>query len=91
VQRTAAVVCSPRLQSLLADAVAREGVKPRYLASGAGHDAMMFDGLADVAMLFVRCGNGGVSHSPREVITAEDADLAARVMLDAVLRLAETS
>jgi allantoate deiminase len=52
---------------------------------------MMFDGLTDVAMLFVRCGNGGVSHSPREIITAEDADMATRVMLDAVLRLAETS
>jgi len=91
VQRTAAVRCSPRLQSLLADAVARAGVTPRHLPSGAGHDAMMFDGLTDVAMLFVRCGNGGVSHSPREIVTAEDADIAARVMLDAVVRLAETS
>jgi hypothetical protein len=41
-------------------------------------------------MLFVRCGNGGVSHSPREIISAEDADLAARVLHDAVLRLAGT-
>src|SRR5215475_11789807 len=91
VQRTAAVRCSPRLQSLLADAVTRAGVTPRHLPSGAGHDAMMFDGLTDVAMLFVRCGNGGVSHSPREIVTAEDADIAAHVMLDAVVRLAETS
>jgi len=91
VQRTATVPCSPRLQSLLADAVARAGITPRHLPSGAGHDAMMFDGLTDVAMLFVRCGNGGVSHSPREIITAEDADIAARIMLDVVLRLAETS
>ena len=91
VQRTATVPCSPRLQSVLADAVARAGITPRHLPSGAGHDGMMFDGLTDVAMLFVRCGNGGVSHSPREIITAEDADIAARIMLDAVLRLAETS
>jgi hydantoinase/carbamoylase family amidase len=91
VQRTATVPCSPRLQSVLADAVARAGITPRHLPSGAGHDGMMFDGLTDVAMLFVRCGNGGVSHSPREIITAEDADIAARVILDAVLRLAETS
>ena len=91
VQRTAAVRCSPRLQSLLADAVARAGAKPRYLPSGAGHDAMMFDGITDTAMLFVRCGNGGVSHSPREIITAEDADVAARVILETVLRLAEKS
>jgi beta-ureidopropionase / N-carbamoyl-L-amino-acid hydrolase len=91
VQRTSAVRCSPRLQSVLADAVARAGVKPRHLPSGAGHDAMMFDGLTDTAMLFVRCGNGGVSHSPREIITAEDADIAARIVLDAVLRLGEAS
>jgi hydantoinase/carbamoylase family amidase len=91
VQRTAAVRCSPRLQSLLADAVKDTGVKPHHLPSGAGHDAMMFAGLTDIAMLFVRCGNGGVSHSPREIITAEDADIAAHVMLDAVLRLAEAS
>jgi beta-ureidopropionase / N-carbamoyl-L-amino-acid hydrolase len=89
VQRTAAVRCSQRLQSLLADAVTRAGAKPRYLPSGAGHDAMMFDGITDTAMLFVRCGNGGVSHSPREIITAEDADVAARVILDTVLHLAE--
>jgi allantoate deiminase/N-carbamoyl-L-amino-acid hydrolase len=91
VQRTAAAVCSPRLQALLADAASRAGVKPRYLASGAGHDAMMFDGLTELAMLFVRCGNDGVSHSPREIIIAEDADVAARVMLDAVLGLAKQS
>ena len=91
VQRTATVRCSPRLQSLLSDAVTRAGLSPRELPSGAGHDAMMFDSLTDIAMLFVRCGNGGVSHSPREIITAEDADIAARVMLDAVLRLAEMS
>ena len=91
VQRTAAVRCSPRLQSLLADAITRGGANPRYLPSGAGHDAMMFDGITDTAMLFVRCGNGGVSHSPREIITAEDADVAARVILDTVLHLAEKS
>src|SRR6187402_3154326 len=81
----------PRLQSLLSDAVTRAGVDPRHLPSGAGHDAMMFDGVTDTAMLFVRCGNGGVSHSPLEIITAEDADVAARVVLDTVLRLAQAS
>ena len=45
----------------------------------------------DIAMLFVRCGNGGVSHSPHEIVDAEDADIAARVMLDAVLDLAEAA
>ena len=91
VQRTAAVPCSTRLKSLLAGAVTRAGIAARELASGAGHDAMMFAGLTDIAMLFVRCGNGGVSHSPREIISAEDADIAARVLLDTVLHLAEAA
>ena len=36
---------------------------------GAGHDAMAIAPLADVAMLFVRCGNGGISHHPDETMT----------------------
>jgi allantoate deiminase len=32
-------------------------------------------------MLFVRCA-GGISHNPAEAISAEDADLAVRVLLD---------
>jgi hydantoinase/carbamoylase family amidase len=82
IQRAPAAPCSPDLQAQLAAAVARAGIKPRYLPSGAGHDAVSFSGVSDIAMLFVRCGNGGISHSPRETITAADADLAVRVLLD---------
>jgi allantoate deiminase/N-carbamoyl-L-amino-acid hydrolase len=81
-QRTGAVACSVRLQALFAQAIARAGVKPRFLPSGAGHDAVNFGAITETGMLFVRCGNGGVSHSPRESITAADADIAARVLLD---------
>jgi N-carbamoyl-L-amino-acid hydrolase len=84
------VPCTPRIRQLLADAVARAGVPVRYLPSGAGHDAMQFQGVTDIGMLFVRCGNGGVSHSPLEIITAEDADMAGRVLLDAVLHMGAT-
>jgi acetylornithine deacetylase/succinyl-diaminopimelate desuccinylase-like protein len=38
-------------------------------------------------MLFVRCGNGGISHDPCETVTADDADLGARVLLDIILSL----
>ena len=58
------VPCSPRIQRLLAEAVTRAGIAVRSLPSGAGHDAMQFDGVTELGMLFVRCGNGGVSHSP---------------------------
>jgi hydantoinase/carbamoylase family amidase len=85
--RHAAVPCAPLMQSALAKAVARAGIEPFHLASGAGHDAAMFAGVTDIGMLFVRCGNGGISHSPLETVTADDADLAARVLLDAVVTL----
>jgi acetylornithine deacetylase/succinyl-diaminopimelate desuccinylase-like protein len=32
-------------------------------------------------MLFVRCGNGGISHHPDETMTAEDAEIATSVFL----------
>ncbi len=73
------------LQAQLAAAVTRAGVRPRYLPSGAGHDAVSFSGVTDIGMLFVRCGNGGISHSPLETITAADADIAARILLDVLV------
>jgi allantoate deiminase len=42
---------------------------------------MEFPPVAPIAMLFVRCGNGGISHHPSETMTAEDADVATRVLL----------
>lgn len=87
VSRHRAVPCAPAMQQALAQAVARAGVEPFYLPSGAGHDAEMFAGVTDIGMLFVRCGNGGISHSPLESVTAEDTDLAARVVLDVLTTL----
>jgi acetylornithine deacetylase/succinyl-diaminopimelate desuccinylase-like protein len=42
--------------------------------------------MTDLAMLFVRCGNGGVSHSPLETVAVDDADLAAKILLDVISR-----
>ena len=82
VQRTheaASVPCAGWLQEQLAGAIAALGLPLRRLPSGAGHDAMAIAALTDVAMLFVRCGNGGISHHPDETMTAADADAAAAV------------
>jgi acetylornithine deacetylase/succinyl-diaminopimelate desuccinylase-like protein len=38
--------------------------------------------VTEVAMLFTRCGNGGISHNPLETMTADDAEIAAQVLLD---------
>jgi len=78
----AAVPCAPRLMQQLGAAVERAGLPCFDLLSGAGHDAMAMAAITDVAMLFTRCGNGGISHNPLETMTADDADLAACVLLD---------
>ncbi|WP_112662239.1 allantoate amidohydrolase [Microvirga flavescens] len=62
------------------------GFPARLLPSGAGHDAMAVAALCPVAMLFVRC-KGGISHTPAESITVEDADVAARALLETVKRI----
>ena len=70
------------------EATERAGMPAYELPSGAGHDAMIMAQITDVAMLFTRCGNGGISHNPLETMAANDAELSARVFL-AFLRVFE--
>jgi len=77
----AAAPCDARIQTQIAASVAAEGATVRHLPSGAGHDAMVFAGKVPIGMLFVRCGNGGISHNPLETMTTEDADKATAVLL----------
>ena len=77
-----AAPCDAGLQQQLARAIAAQGVEVRHLPSGAGHDAMVFPAVCPTAMLFVRCGNNGISHHPDEIMTAEDAEISTRVLLD---------
>ncbi|HEX6136458.1 MAG TPA: allantoate amidohydrolase [Casimicrobiaceae bacterium] len=76
-----AAPCDAALQEAIAAAIAAHGIPLRYLPSGAGHDAMVFPDVAPMAMLFVRCGNNGISHHPDETMTAEDAEIATSVLL----------
>ena len=76
-----AAPCDPAMQKQLAIAIAAQGITQHYLPSGAGHDAMVFPAVAPTAMLFVRCGNNGISHHPDETMTAEDAEVATDVLL----------
>jgi beta-ureidopropionase / N-carbamoyl-L-amino-acid hydrolase len=87
IARHPAVPCAAAMQSSLGEAITRANIAPFYLASGAGHDAEQFAGITEIGMLFVRCGNGGISHNPRETVTADDADIAARVLLDVITNL----
>ncbi len=80
--RVACVPCAAALMEQLAASLERVGITPFHLPSGAGHDAMIMARLTPAGMLFVRCGAGGISHNPRETVTAEDVDLAGLVFLD---------
>ena len=83
VLEAASAPCSAALQEAWAASVERvtQGAA-RRLPSGAGHDAMMMANLTEIGMLFVRCGNGGISHNPAEILSAADAEIAAQVFED---------
>lgn len=76
-----ACLCAPELVGALSASVARQGLRPFLLASGAGHDGLALAPLCPIGMVFVRC-SGGISHSPAEEVTAADAEIAARVLVD---------
>jgi len=76
-----AAPCDASLQNAFAAAITAHGIPLRRLPSGAGHDAMVFPAVCPIAMLFVRCGNNGISHHPDETMTAEDAEIATSVLL----------
>ncbi|HEY0766994.1 MAG TPA: 2-oxo-4-hydroxy-4-carboxy-5-ureidoimidazoline decarboxylase [Steroidobacteraceae bacterium] len=84
VLEVASVRCAPAMQQRWADSIGRVTGRSdvRRLPSGAGHDAMVMAHSTQIGMLFVRCGNGGISHHPSETMSAADADLAARAFED---------
>jgi allantoate deiminase len=71
--------CAPWLMDQMAAAIEAEGVRAHRLPSGAGHDGMAMQAIADVCMVFVRCAKG-ISHNPAEAITVADAGTGARVL-----------
>jgi acetylornithine deacetylase/succinyl-diaminopimelate desuccinylase-like protein len=76
-------------RSALRDEIADRGLDVVELPSGAGHDAgILATAGVDSAMLFVRSLNDGVSHSPDELSSPEDVELATEVLTGALRRLA---
>jgi N-carbamoyl-L-amino-acid hydrolase len=81
VMRVSAAPSDPTLQERWARAIQATGQEVFKLNSGAGHDAMKLHTIMPQAMLFVRGGNRGISHNPLEIISTEDADLAAQAFM----------
>lgn len=80
VHENPSTACAPWLMTQLEAAIVAEGIRPRYLPSGAGHDAMAMAAITDIGMLFVRC-KGGISHTPDESVSLEDVEIGIRVLL----------
>ena len=83
-----ATPCSPELSEALARSVEAVQTRNLSLVSGAGHDAVVMAALTPVAMLFVRCRDG-LSHHPDEFAAPADLEVALRVMVDFLEKLAQ--
>jgi len=81
-----AVLCHPTVVAALEATLTRLGQTVRHLPSGAGHDAMAMAALCPSGMLFLRC-RGGISHHPAESISAADAGLGVRALIEAMHQL----
>jgi allantoate deiminase len=84
-----AVEMAERPRAVLRAELERQGLPVLELVSGAGHDAGVLSSAGvPTAMLFVRSLNGGVSHSPDELSSADDIEHAVGVLEGALARLA---
>jgi hydantoinase/carbamoylase family amidase len=75
-----------RIVSALERAAAATGEAHMLMPSGAAHDTMCVADRVPSAMVFVPCKDG-ISHSPLEQASPEDAALAAEIMLEAIRTL----
>lgn len=84
-----AAIPSDRLRDAVAAGIVATGdPEPLALWSRAGHDAMAIATLTEFGMLFTRCGNGGISHHPDEIVTEADVAIALDGFEAAVLAVA---
>lgn len=81
--------CDKALSQSLKTAIAKEGITPLSMFSGAGHDGLAMGNLCPIAMLFVRCRDG-LSHHPEEAIEINDALIAKDVVKNFIIDLAST-
>jgi N-carbamoyl-L-amino-acid hydrolase len=86
--RADAAPSHPAWQARWEAAVAALGLPVHRMPSGAGHDAMKLHEVMPQAMLFMRCGNQGISHNPLETITADDAELCVAAFMHLIEGLA---
>jgi allantoate deiminase len=84
------VACDPQVVAAIAAAAAEAGVPAIRMTSGAVHDSMQLAEIAKIAMIFVR-SQGGISHSPDEFTSADDAAAGIEVLARTLHALAYRS
>jgi allantoate deiminase len=88
--RADAVACDPALSAAVEAGIRATGqADVPVLWSRAGHDGMAVADVTGFGMLFVRCGNDGVSHAPDETVSEPDVAVALEAFEAAVLAVAE--
>ncbi len=83
------VRCDERIASAISEAARELGVEPHMMPSGAAHDAQIMARIAPPGMIFVP-SVGGRSHSPAEWTHWEDIEVGANVLLQTILKLAQS-
>jgi len=87
VDRTTPAALSDRVIGVLEEECRKLGYPSMRMTSGAGHDAQIVSGLAEVGMIFIPCVDG-TSHAPGEMINWGDLEKGANLLLNALIRLA---
>lgn len=86
--KTEPVSTSSRIGEIMKEECQKLGYSSMTLPSGAGHDAQILSGVAEVGMIFIPCVDG-ISHSPQETIDWNDLEKGANLLLHTILRLAQ--
>lgn len=87
--RADTTTCDPALVAAVEAGVRATGDDaPMRIWSRAGHDGMAVADVTGIAMLFLRCGNDGISHHPDETVTEADTVLALDAFAATVLAVA---
>jgi N-carbamoyl-L-amino-acid hydrolase len=87
IDRTEPVALSGRVIGVIEEECRRLGYPSMRMTSGAGHDAQIISSLAEAGMIFIPCRDG-TSHAPDEMISWEDLEKGANLLLQALVRLA---
>jgi N-carbamoyl-L-amino-acid hydrolase len=83
------VIFDENIVKLVEDTAKQHNLQCRRMTSGAGQDAQMMARICPTAMIFVPSVNG-ISHNPKEFTSGSDLVTGANVLMDVIVKLAES-